>query len=398
MRKDSPPFNRCHVIAAGKAAVPMMRACFESGLPIARGLMAAPHAMEGWTGIELFAAGHPTPTLASAAAGARALDMARSADPSDVLVLLLSGGASALFAAPAPGLTLDDKVQTTRVLLEAGAAIHDLNTVRKHLSAIKGGQLAAAATCPTVTFLLSDVVGPVESDASVIGSGPSVPDPSTFHDALAVLDRLNVRGQVPRAALAVLESGASGARPETPKPGDARLAHSHVELIGDRHIAVEGARREAEHRGYAVAVSDAAVVGEARVAGPALLAQALERLRGLPRPGCHLSSGETTVRVIGRGRGGRNQELTLALVQLLAGIDGPIVAGSIGTDGVDGPTDAAGALAASDTLARGQAAGLDVAAALSNNDAYTYFDALDGLVRTGWTETNVGDVQVVLRG
>jgi hydroxypyruvate reductase len=270
--------------------------------------------------------------------------------------------------------------------------------VRKHLSAVKGGRLAAAAArAGCDTFAISDVVGPVEADPSVIGSGPTVADASTFADALDALDRLGVRGDVPAAALRALEDGRAGQRPETPKAGDARLAHSQFSLIGSRHDAMAGARREAERLGYTVAVLDDPIVGEAGTAAVAYAAHVRALVDRLPRPCCVISSGETTVRVTGSGKGGRNQEFALAMAEALAVDARSAMAASIGTDGIDGPTDAAGAIVDTLTLERARRAGLAAPDAfLENNDAYHFFDALGDLVRTGPTDTNVGDVQVIL--
>jgi hydroxypyruvate reductase len=385
------------VIAAGKAAGSMLRGFTAAGLTAARGLVATTHLREDLpANIEGFLAGHPVPTAESAAAGERALALARGVPAGGRLLVLLSGGASALLAAPAPGLTLDDKMAATRALLAAGAAIHDLNAVRKHLSGVKGGRLAAASRAACDTLAISDVVGPVEDDPSVIGSGPTVADASTFADAVGALDRLGVRDRVPAAALAVLEEGLAGQRPDTPKPGDARLMRSQFTLIGSRRDAMAGARREAERRGYTVAVLDEPIVGEAREAAAAYVARVRTLVERLPRPCCVITSGETTVRVVGTGKGGRNQEFALAAALALADDERPAIGASIGTDGIDGPTDAAGAVVETLTIERAHRAGLAPQAFLDNNDAYHFFDALGDLVRIGPTDTNVGDLQVLL--
>jgi hydroxypyruvate reductase len=339
-------------------------------------------------------AGHPVPTAGSVEAGARALAVARATPSEHLLIVLLSGGASALAAVPAGGLTLADKQAATRQLLLAGADIHALNSVRKHLSAIKGGQLAAASAGPTLAFVVSDVVG---DDPSVIGSGPTVPDPSTFADALSVVGRFGGPGAFPDAVIRVLEEGRRGARPETPKPGDARVSEAITRIIGSRAIAAAGAANAAEGLGYHVTVRDEPVVGEARAAGPRVLADAIRLARGSARPVCVIATGETTVRVTGGGRGGRNQELVLSAVEPLAAQPVACAMLSGGTDGVDGPTDAAGAVADSDTLRRSREAGSGpVGAYLAENDAYRFFDALGDLVVTGPTDTNVGDIQITL--
>jgi glycerate-2-kinase len=266
--------------------------------------------------------------------------------------------------------------------------------VRKHLSAIKGGRLAAAAGA-TVTLAISDVVAPVADDPCVIGSGPTVPDPTTFADALAALDRFALRGRVPPAVVALLERGAGGEVEETIKAGDARLARASFHVIGSRLDALAGARERAAALGYTVVEVPEPIVGEAREAGAWLARRAAAA--GAPRV-CVLAAGETTVRVRGRGRGGRNQELALAAALEGPGTGGGWVLASAGTDGVDGPTDAAGAIVDPTTLARAAAAGLDPRRFLENNDVYRFFEPLGDLIRTGPTGTNVGDVQVVLFG
>ncbi len=381
----------------------MVRGYRAAEYPIARGMMSTTH-VEGHHQLRVFLAGHPVPTAESEAAGLHALQLVRAADARTPVVVLLSGGASALLVAPAAGLTLNDKMQTTRVLLTAGAAIHELNAVRKHLSSIKGGQLAAAAAdaADVHTFALSDVISPVEDDPSVIGSGPTSPDATTYADALDALTRLRVRDEVPAAALRALEEGAAGRRPETPKPGDPRLSRARFTLIGSRRDAMSAGRTEADRRGLATLVIEDPIAGEAREAAPALLtrAQALVRDHNLPRPCCVIASGETTVRVTGKGLGGRNQEFALALVDPLAAAAHAAtatIAASIGTDGIDGLTNAAGAIVDSTTQARAKSAGLPPPATfLSNNDAYHFFDPLGDLIRLGRTDTNVCDLQLML--
>ena len=337
---------------------------------------------------------HPIPDARSVAAASRALDIARAQSSRDLLVLLLSGGASALMALPVEGVTLEEKQQTVRLLLRAGATIDELNTVRKHLSAIKGGRLAIATPAPVVTLAISDVVG---DDLSVIGSGPTMPDPSTYANALAVVDARGGRGAYPGPVVAWLERGARGDEPETPKGDDPRMAKSVARIIGGRLWAVEGAASAARARGYDVHVIDAPIVGEAREAARQF-AGAIAHLSSnndlRPHlPLCVVGGGETTVHVNGSGLGGRNQEFALSLATALAGT---FAAASVGTDGIDGPTDAAGAIVDSTTAERAVARRLDAQQFLNNNDSYHFFSALDDLVRTGPTGTNVGDVQVAL--
>jgi glycerate 2-kinase len=384
------------VIAAGKAAVPMARAARDLfGDLIQAGLVVGvePAADLEQRGFQVIVGGHPTPSAASERGGRRALELAASLRSDETLVVLLSGGASALMAVPADGVTLEDKQAATRQLLRAGADIHALNTVRKHLSAIKGGWLAARASGPCLAFAISDVVG---DDLSVIASGPTVPDASTFRDALDIIRRFGGEDAYPRAVIDRLAKGAQGQVPETPKPGDSKLVRAQTTVIGGRRNAMEGAIHEAESLGYHVIRIDDAVVGEARVAGPSHLRAVVARAASTGRPACVVSSGETTVRVAGDGKGGRNQEFALACADALAAIGGTAVMTSVGTDGIDGPTDAAGALVDSTTLERARAARLQPQAFLERNDSYQFFEALGDLVQTGPTGTNVGDLQVIL--
>jgi hydroxypyruvate reductase len=337
--------------------------------------------------------GHPVPTIGSEQAGRRALGVAGSLEADETLVVLLSGGASALMAVPAAGVALDDKRATTDRLLRAGADIHSLNTVRKHLSAIKGGWLAAGAPGACRAFAISDVVG---DDLSVIASGPTVGDSSTFGDAVDVLRRFGGEGAYPRAVVARLAKGARGDVPETPKPGDPRLVRAASAVIGGRHDAMDGAVGEAERLGYHVVRIDDPVVGEARIAAASHLRGVVARAAGVARPACIVSSGETTVRVVGDGKGGRNQEFALAAAAALASLGGSAVAASAGTDGVDGPTDAAGAIVDATTVERARAGGLSPDTFLDDNNAYPFFAALGDLILTGPTDTNVGDLQIIL--
>jgi glycerate-2-kinase len=291
-------------------------------------------------------------------------------------------------------MTLDEKRQATATLLRAGADIHGLNTLRKHISAIKGGRLAASTRASCRTLAVSDVVG---DDLSVIGSGPTVADLSTFADAEDVLDRLAGRSAYPPSVVAHIVAGVRGERPETPKPGDPRLERSRAAVIGGRFDAMRGAAAAAGQLHYNVLVIDEPLVGESRLAGRQFVGGALAHASTLARPLCMISSGETTVAVRGNGRGGRNQELALSTAEVLAGSGQIAALASVGTDGIDGPTDAAGAIADSTTLARARAAGLaSVDTYLDANDSYTFFARLGDLIQTGPTGTNVGDLQVLL--
>jgi hydroxypyruvate reductase len=343
--------------------------------------------------LEWIPSSHPLPDERSVAAGRRALDVARDTGPDQTLVVLLSGGASALMAVPAGSLTLEDKRAAVNALLKGGADITQLNTIRKHLSAVKGGRLAATAVGPTVCFAISDVVG---DDLSVIGSGPTVPDPSTYRDAWNYVEDLGVEDRLTAAARNYLRAGLEGKIEETPKPGDPRLERSVTRVIGGRFNAMQGAAEVARSLGYEVITIDEPVVGDARTMGPAVLNMARAMTEGRSRPLAVVASGETTVKVTGKGKGGRNQELALSVVKTLAEESGDVALASIGTDGIDGPTDAAGAYADATTLTRASKLALDPDAYLADNNAYAFFQSLGDLIMTGPSTTNVGDIQVVL--
>jgi glycerate 2-kinase len=394
-----------HVIAAGKAAAAMVNASLASA-PIAdcvrhrrvQTILAVGPSRPAVLPdrCEWISGGHPHPTQGSVEGGRRALENARRADPDDLILVLLSGGGSALMAVPAEGISLDEKQQAAKLLMEHGGDIYELNSVRKHLSAIKGGQLAAASAASLVTLAISDVVG---DDLSVIASGPTVADTSTFAGALGVLDAHGGRAIYPPAVVSRLERGSRGELPETPKPGDPRLARSSARVIGRQRAAVDGARVAAESLGYHVHVIDRPITGEARLTGVDHVRRIASAIGSVTRPICVISSGETTVTVRGTGKGGRNQEFAFAMAGELDALGSAAVATSFGTDGIDGPTDAAGAIVDKTTFVRAHAIGIDDPQRyLENNDTYTFFDRLGDLVRTGPTNTNVGDIQIVLVG
>lgn len=373
------------VVAAGKAAQPMADAFVRAHPGPIRDVRVA-------------AGSHPVPDTESARAGVEALALAaQSRACGDRLVVLLSGGASSMLVSPAEGIALEDKIALTHLLLRSGLPIGDLNAIRKHLSAIKGGQLAAAAG-RSVTFALSDVHGPVEDDPAVIGSGPTVGDPATFDDAERALRAAGLMAAVPASVRLRLARGIRGEVRETIKPGDPRLASAAFVLAGSRRDAMEGARDEALARGYEVECLGPPIVGEASLAGAAFVDRVRAGVRDRSRPRCIIASGETTVTLPlsgVTGRGGRNQEFALAAASGLQDL-GACALASVGTDGIDGPTAAAGACADATTIARAIAMGLDPAAALRAHDAYPFFEALGDLVVTGPTGTNVGDLQILL--
>jgi glycerate 2-kinase len=381
------------VLCAGKASAAMAAAAARVlGRRILSGLIVGPASIDGPPPFEAIAGGHPLPTLESERAGRRALVLAQSVQPGEGLLCLLSGGASALMAAPAHGVSLEDKKTTTDRLLRAGADITVLNSVRKHLSDIKGGGLVLHSASGCHTLAISDVVG---DDLAVIGSGPGVPDASRFGDALAALHQGGGLAAYPPAVVERLRAGERGELAETLKPSDARAARATASVIGSRRDAMDGACEQARQLGYHVVRIERPIVGEARLAALDYLRDASAFVRGAGRV-CVVSSGETTVRVTGTGRGGRNQEFALAAAAELAGLGPETVLASVGTDGIDGPTDAAGAIVDGGTLDRARRLGLEPADFLRGNDSHAFFEALGDLFVTGRTGTNVGDLQVLL--
>ena len=391
-----PVAGRTVVVGAGKASAAMARAIEAAwGGPL-EGLVVTRrgHAV-ACDRIAIVEASHPVPDAAGEAAARRILDLAHGLARQDQLVVLISGGGSALLALPAPGLTLADKQEVTRALLTCGATIGEINTVRKHLSAIKGGRLAAAAApARVVTLAISDVPG---DDPAVIASGPTVPDPTTFADARAVLAKYRIGG--PATVLAHLAAAAG----ETPKPGDPIFADNRFTLIASPQRALAAAAGAALVHGVTPIVLSDRIEGEAREVALVHAALARQVAAGCFRVGGDtvrppvvlLSGGETTVTLRGRGRGGRNSEFLLALAAALDGAPG-IAALACDTDGIDGTEDNAGAIVFDDTLARAASRGVAIGDALAQNDAYGFFAALGDLVVTGPTLTNVNDFRAIL--
>ena len=392
--------GRVIVIGAGKASASMAQAAEDIlGDRITAGLVTV---RTGYTAprrrITLREAGHPLPTEAGVAAAEEMLALVRDLRPQDLVICLISGGGSALLPLPRAGLTLADMIRTTDLLLRSGADITEMNTVRKHLSRIAGGQLAqAAAPARLVTLIISDIVG---SPLDAIASGPTVPDPTTYADALTVLKKYRLIDEVPPAVLAILRRGEAGALPETPKPGDPAFARARAVVIADNAVAARAAQKAAAGRGFRTLLLSTFVEGEAREVGRVLAGIAREVVttgHPLRRPACIITGGETTVTVRGNGRGGRNQEVALAAAIPLHGLRDVLLA-SFATDGTDGPTDAAGAMVDGTTLARARAGGLDPVRHLAENDAYPLLEAVGDLIRTGPTNTNVNDLMLILSG
>jgi hydroxypyruvate reductase len=386
-----PPRGRLVVIGAGKASAAMAKAVEDhwpgelSGFVVTRYGYAVPCRR-----IEIFESAHPVPDAASVAGARRMLECVRGLTADDLVLCLMSGGASSLLVAPHAGLTLEDKQLVNRALLKSGANIGEMNVVRRHLSAIKGGRLAAAChPAPVVTLLISDVPGDQAMD---IGSGPTVADPTTCADALAILDRYRI--ELPEHVRAVIASGAG----ESIKPGDARLAGHAVRFVATPQLALVAAAAVGRAAGYAVHILGDSIEGEARDVGKVLGGIALQtarRAQPFVTPCILLSGGEATVTVRGDGRGGRNVEFLLALAVALQGEPGVhALAGD--TDGVDGVEEIAGAYLAPDSLARAWALGMNPKARLADNDGHGFFGALGDAVVTGPTLTNVNDFRAVL--
>ena len=394
-------YRRVYVVGTGKASMAMAGAVeARLGLRIEEGLVVVPHGYRATlpasqrapTVIEVVEAGHPVPDAAGVEAAARALALAESCGEDDLLLVLISGGGSALWPAPAEGVSLDAMQVVSRLLLRSGTDIHQINTVRKHLSRLKGGRLAAAAFPATVLALVvSDVVG---DDLSVIASGPTVPDGSTYDEAVEVLRVFDLWGLVPAPVRDRFSQGRQGRVPETPKQGAPCFERAHTVLLGSNREALAAAQAAAAQRGFTAHILAHDLTGEARAVGRAVVRQAVQREADAPV--CLLWGGETTVTVTGTGRGGRNQEVALAAALALEDSTRRIVVLSGGTDGIDGPTDAAGAWATPHTASEARPRGLDPEAYLADNDAYTFFEQTGGLLKPGPTHTNVMDVLIAL--
>ncbi|MBI2503064.1 MAG: glycerate kinase [Candidatus Latescibacteria bacterium] len=340
--------------------------------------------------------GHPLPDQAGVEGTERMLGLLEDLGSDDLVLCLFSGGGSALMPAPAAGLSLADKQATTQALLACGAPIEEINTLRKHLSKVKGGQLARQASpARVVSLLISDVIG---DRLDTIASGPTHPDVTTFAQCLALVERYHLRAQLPPSVCRHLEAGAAGAQPETPKAGDPCFARTRTAVVGSNLLAIEAAQEAARALGYQTLVLSSRIAGETRevAAMHAAIAQEVCATgRPLAPPACLISGGETTVTLRGGGKGGRNQEFALAAALQLDGWE-RVTCLSGGTDGTDGPTDAAGALADGSTLERARQLGLSAAACLQENDSYPFFEALGDLLHSGPTGTNVMDLRLLL--
>ena len=394
---DLDRFHHIWICGFGKAGYPMAAAATEilsgrvgSGLIVTKQGQAPNLSLPG--GVRVHESSHPVPDERGAAAAREMEALLAQAGAEDLVLCLISGGGSALLPAPCAGLHLEDIQATTSALLACGADIQQINTVRKHLDRLKGGGLARAASpAHLVALILSDVIG---DPLDVIASGPTVPDPTTFGDALAVLDGYDLRTKVPLPVRQRLEAGQRGEAPETPKPGNAIFERVHTEIIGSNITAARAAAVQAEKEWFHTLLLTTSLQGEARQAGR-FLASIAQQIHAsgdpLSRPACLIAGGETTVTLQGTGLGGRNQELALGAVNDLAGLPDAILV-ALATDGGDGPTDAAGAVVSGESAARARQLGLLPASYLANNDAYHFFEPLGDLLKPGPTQTNVNDL------
>ena len=392
-------YRRVIVIGGGKAGAPMAAAVEEIlGERIAKGWV---NVKEGYilepspTRITINQAGHPTPNESGLEGARKILELASEAGEDDLVITLISGGGSALMPLPAEGITLEDKKIATSLLLKCGATINEINALRKHISALKGGQLAKAAYPATViSLILSDVIG---SPLDTIASGPTAPDSTTFSDAWKVMEKYDLLTEMPPRIVERIKRGMEGKIPETPKPGDPVFERVQNVIIGDNYIAATAALEEAKKLGYNAMLLTTFLEGEAREVAKAVAALGKEvAFRGVPiaPPACLILGGETTVTVKGKGKGGRNQELALAAAIALEGWENVTVV-TLATDGTDGPTDAAGAIVDGTTTRKAAERGLFPLAYLQDNDSYTFFQALGDLLVTGPTNTNVNDLVFV---
>jgi len=397
---DLAEFDGVYVIGTGKASAAMARAVEEIlGGRLKEGVVNVKY---GHTfpvrRIKVNEAGHPVPDEAGFHGTQDIIQLLEKTGKNDLVLCLISGGGSALLPYPAEGLNLEDKQKATQCLLEVGACIHEINALRKHISQVKGGRLAKLAFPSTlISLILSDVIG---DNLDTIASGPTVPDESTFADCLKILDKYDMRGKIPNSVVELLEKGAKGKVEETPKPGDPAFQKTQNLIISSNIHAIQAAKRKADELGYNSLILSTFVEGETKEAARVHAAVAKEIFKSgnpVPRPACVISGGETTVTIRGKGLGGRNQEFVLAAAIDIDGLENVIVL-SVGTDGTDGPTDAAGAVADGSTVSRAGEKGMDAEHFLRENDSYHFFKPLEDLIITGPTHTNVMDLRLVMVG
>lgn len=395
---DLAAYKNVYVVGAGKASAAMASAVEEIlGDRIKGGLVNVKYGhVKPLRVIRLNEAGHPIPDEAGLRGTREIVHILEHSGEQDLILCLISGGGSALLPYPAKGISLDEKRRLTQVLLECGATIQEVNALRKHVSHVKGGRLARLAYPSTlITLMLSDVIG---DDLDSIASGPTVPDGSTFEDCLQILGKYSIRGKVPEAVLSHLQSGAKGAIEETPKAGNPVFSRTQNVIVASNSLALLAAQHKANELGYNSMVLSSSIQGETKdvaLVHAAIAREISEADQPVRKPACVISGGETTVTIRGKGKGGRNQEFSLAGAMEIDGLENVVLL-SAGTDGTDGPTDAAGAIADGSTVSRAVKLKMDPSRYLRENDSYHFFKALDDLIFTGPTLTNVMDLRIVL--
>jgi glycerate 2-kinase len=393
-------YDGIYVIGTGKASAAMSQAVEELlGERLKGGVVNVKYGHSfPLNKIKVNEAGHPVPDEAGFHGTEEIIQLLKKTEKNDLVLFLISGGGSALLPYPAEGVTLEEKQQVTRCLLEVGACIHEINAVRKHLSRVKGGRLAKLAHPSTlISLVLSDVIG---DDLDTIASGPTVPDSSTFDDCLKIIEKYQMGEKIPVSVVELLEKGARGEAEETPKAGDPAFQRTQNLVIASNILAVQAAKRKAEELGYSSLILSTFVEGETKEVARVHAAVAKEILQTgnpVPRPACVISGGETTVTIRGKGLGGRNQEFVLAAAIDINGLENVVIL-SGGTDGTDGPTDAAGAIADGMTKNRALEKGMNAEQYLRENNSYNFFEPLGDLLITGPTHTNVMDLRLVMVG
>jgi len=393
-------FNNIFVVGAGKAGAPMAAAVEEAlGDRLSAGVINVKYGhTEPLNKIKINEAGHPVPDQAGLWGTLEIVEFLEGAGKKDLIICLISGGGSALLPLPVDGISLAEKQELTEKLLACGATINEINTIRKHISKIKGGQLARLAFPATlITFILSDVVG---DPLDAIASGPAVPDTSTFQDVNDILSRYGIWHDIPIPIQSHIQKGINGEIPETPKSGDEIFSKLQNVIVGSNTQAVLAAKNEAQNLGYNTLMLSSLMEGETKeVAGvhSAIAKEILKTGNPVKPPACLISGGETTVTLRGDGKGGRNQEFVLAAAIDISGLE-PVVILSGGTDGTDGPTDAAGAICDGQTISKAKKRGMNAMGYLSKNDSYSFFKPLNDLLITGPTKTNVMDLRIILVG
>jgi hydroxypyruvate reductase len=391
-------YSSVYAAGAGKAAAPMARAVEDMlGEKVTGGILNVKYGHDlHLRNIEVQQAGHPLPDQRGLEGALRIVSLLQPLGEDALVIFLVSGGGSALLPCPVTGISLNDLGAVTEVLLKVGADIHEMNILRKHISRLKGGRLAETAFPATVvSLILSDVVG---DDLSTIASGPTVPDPSTFGDCLKVIDKYGIKNQIPSSVLTYVEEGFQGIHRDTPTGDSPVFRKVQNIIVGNNTLALEAAKAKAQSLGYQVWMFDSCQTGDTRAAAEKHVRAAKKIIRGegpVRRPACILSGGETTVQVKGTGLGGRNQEFVLAAALGIDGLESVAVL-SCGTDGTDGPTDAAGAFADEGTIRRAGRKNMEAETFLSDNNSYPFFEQLGDLIRTGPTLTNVMDIRILL--